>query len=70
MPDKTYVIAKPIEGISLNGYEYLLDSKDDVKVFNSYQDAHDFVSEAITDQEPDEFIRATDDCPDLNYIIS
>ncbi len=63
--EETYVIAQPIEGISLNGYEYLLDDQEEIMVFNSYDNAHYFVTECITDENQEDFIRATVDCLDL-----
>lgn len=66
----SFVIAQPIEGISLNGLEYLLDDNENVKIFKSYDEAHDFVSTHIDEVTPEEFILATAECPDLNSIVS
>jgi hypothetical protein len=40
-------IGRAIEGISLNGYEWLLESEDgDIKWFNSLDEAEDFLLQA------------------------
>ena len=62
----SYVIAQPVEGISLNGLEYLLDDDNNVKIFKSYDLAHDFVVAHIDEVTPEEFILATAECPDLS----
>jgi hypothetical protein len=59
----SFVIAQPIEGISLNGLEYLLDENENVKVFKSYDEAHEFVSTHIDEVTPEEFILSTAECP-------
>lgn len=38
-----YYIGRPINGISLNGREYILDADDNVMKFKSKQDACDFL---------------------------
>ena len=55
----SFVIAQPVEGISLNGLEYLLDDDDNVKIFKSYDEAHDFVVTHIDEVTPEEFILST-----------
>lgn len=42
-----FVIRRPIEGISLNGFEYVLDGEDgDIKFFDSEEQARDFLINA------------------------
>ena len=49
------VIGRPIEGISLNGLEYLLDENGEYKMFDSKEDAKAFLNssfeEPLTDDE-------------------
>ena len=49
------VIGRPINGISLNGLEYLLDENGDYKLFNSKEEAKAFLNssfeEPLTDDE-------------------
>lgn len=55
----SFVIAQPVEGIYLNGLEYLLDDDNNVKIFKSYDEAHDFVVTHIDEVTPEEFILST-----------
>ena len=49
------VIGRPINGISLNGLEYMLDEKGDYKLFNTKEEAKEFLNsnfeEPLTDDE-------------------
>lgn len=49
------VIGRPINGISLNGLEYMLDENGDYKLFNSKEEAKEFLNsnfeEPLTDDE-------------------
>ena len=49
------VIGRPIEGISLNGLEYLMDENGDYKLFNTKEEAKEFLNsnfeEPLTDDE-------------------
>lgn len=40
------IIGRPINGISLNGNEYILDENEEVKVFDSQEDAKEFLIKA------------------------
>lgn len=62
----SFVIAQPVEGISLNGLEYLLDENDNVKKFDTYDLAHDFVVAHIDEVTPAEFILSTAELPHLS----
>tara|TARA_R100001244_G_scaffold104496_3_gene77520 strand:- start:485 stop:688 length:204 start_codon:yes stop_codon:yes gene_type:complete len=51
-----YCIGRPIEGISLNGNEYLLDGKGNVMTFEDYNACIAYVSENITDVNPEDYV--------------
>jgi hypothetical protein len=59
MTTKNYVIARPIENVSLNGYEYLLDDNNEVIVFATYQEAYDYIAPHVPDEEPNDYIHET-----------
>jgi hypothetical protein len=42
-----FVIGRPIEGVYLNGIEFLMEDNNDVKVFDDILDAKNFVVENI-----------------------
>lgn len=42
---KKFAISRPIEGISLNGDEYLLDENDDIMTFETEKEAIDFLKD-------------------------
>ena len=52
----SYVIGRPIEGISLNGNEYLLDDKGEIKIFEEREDCLNFIKTHVTDENPEDFI--------------
>ena len=49
------VIGRPINGISINGLEYMLDENGDYKLFNTKEEAKEFLNsnfeEPLTDDE-------------------
>jgi len=51
-----YLIARPINGISINGNEYLLDNNNKPMEFSNYDECLDFIKENITDENPEDFI--------------
>ena len=51
-----YVIARPIEGISLNGNEYLLNDDDSVMEFEEKENCLEFIKAMITDVDPEDYI--------------
>ena len=50
-----YVIGRPINGISLNGLEYLLDD-DKVIEFNDYDKCLTYIKENVTDVDPEDYL--------------
>lgn len=61
-----FVIRRSIGGISLNGYEYVLDGKDgDIKFFDSEEQARNFLINA--GYSPEELQEDLDNCTiDIN----
>jgi len=53
---KEYCIGRPIEGVSLNGNEYLLDDDGEVLRFESTDACLDFIKKNITENEPEDFM--------------
>lgn len=51
-----YVIGRPIGGIALNGNEYLLDDNGDVLEFDSEEDCLSYITEHITDENPEDYL--------------
>ncbi len=51
-----YVIGKPINGISINGLEYLLDENDKIIKFNDRDDCLKYITEKVTDSDPEDFL--------------
>ena len=51
-----YVIARPIEGISLNGNEYLLNDDGSVMEFKDKENCLEFIKTMITDVDPEDYI--------------
>lgn len=50
-----YVIGRPIEGITLNGNEYVLDDDGELMTFDSEEDALDFLKACgLTDDDIEE----------------
>ena len=49
MAEIHYKIARPINGISINGNEYLLNSKDQVMTFETREECIKYVTKHITD---------------------
>ena len=47
-------ISRPIEGVSVNGNEYLLDKNNEVMQFADIQVAKDFLRSDLTDEEMDD----------------
>lgn len=59
---KKIVVSRAINGISLNGSEYLLDENDDVMKFDDVESAKNFLkNHGITDFEEVEFETIGDD---------
>lgn len=60
------IIGRPINGISINGLEYLLDCEDEVMIFDSEEDAKKYLSDqtGYTDEDFDdlEFIHSIGIC--------
>ena len=55
-----YIIAKPINGISLNGDEYLLDKNNKIREFADRNKCLDFIKENITKDDPEDYLREKD----------
>ena len=55
MADKKIAIGRAINGISINGLEYLLDGDDNLMLFNSVEDAKLFLTEHGVDAECESF---------------
>jgi hypothetical protein len=51
-----YVIGKPINGISINGLEYLLDENDKIIKFNDSPFSIKYITEKVTDSDPEDFL--------------
>tara|TARA_R100001082_G_scaffold7750_1_gene4657 strand:- start:3896 stop:4084 length:189 start_codon:yes stop_codon:yes gene_type:complete len=51
-----YVIGRPINGISINGLEYLLDEKNKIIKFNNRDDCLKYIAKNITDSDPEDFL--------------
>ena len=51
-----YKIARPINGISINGNEYLLNSKDQIMIFETREECIKYVTENITDKDPENYV--------------
>ena len=51
-----YVIGRPINGISINGLEYLLDENDKIIKFNDRDDCLKYITEKVTDSDPEDFL--------------
>ena len=56
MAEIHYKIARPINGISINGNEYLLNSKDQVMIFETREECIKYVTENITDEDPENYV--------------
>ena len=52
----TYVIGRPINGISINGLEYLLDENGKIIKFNDRDDCIKYITEKVTDSNPEGFL--------------
>ena len=57
----TYVIARPIKGISLNGNEYLLNNDGSVMEFKEKNDCLEFIKTVITDTDPEDYLWEEED---------
>lgn len=55
-----YVIARPVNGISLNGDEYLLDKNNKIREFTDRDKCLDFIKENITKDDPEDYLREKD----------
>ena len=51
-----YVIGRPINGISINGLEYLLDENDKIIEFNDRDDCIKYITKNVTDSDPEDFL--------------
>ena len=56
MSEIHYKIARPINGISINGNEYLLNSKDQVMTFETREECIKYVTKHITDKNPEDYV--------------
>lgn len=55
MSDKKIAVGRAINGISINGLEYILDSDNEVMLFNSTEKAKEFLTEHGVDAEDESF---------------
>jgi len=51
-----YCIARPINGISINGNEYVLNENDDIMVFDSRKSCLKFIKENIDNDNPVDYL--------------
>jgi DNA-directed RNA polymerase subunit RPC12/RpoP len=51
MTEKGFIISRPSGETTLNGPEYLLDDKDEIRHFNTKQEVTDFLEEHGIDEE-------------------
>tara|TARA_R110000824_G_scaffold272742_3_gene461255 strand:+ start:606 stop:788 length:183 start_codon:yes stop_codon:yes gene_type:complete len=52
-----YCIARPINGISINGNEYVLNEKDgDVRVWDSRESCLEFIKENVNNDNPSDYL--------------
>ena len=56
MAEIHYKIARPINGISINGNEYLLNSKDQIMIFKTREECLEYVTKNITDKNPEDYV--------------
>ena len=56
MAEIPYKIASPINGISINGNEYLLNSKDQIMIFKTREECLEYVTKNITDKNPEDYV--------------
>ena len=56
-----YLIARPINGISINGNEYLLNDDDSVMEFEEKENCLEFIKAMITDVDPEDYIWEEED---------
>ena len=56
-----YLIARPINGISINGNEYLLNHDGSVMEFEEKENCLEFIKTMITDVDPEDYIREEED---------
>ena len=54
--ENKYCIGRPVDGISLNGNEYLLDHKGDIMEFEDRESCLAYIYEYITDMNPEEYV--------------
>tara|TARA_R100001082_G_scaffold44518_1_gene23704 strand:- start:6191 stop:6382 length:192 start_codon:yes stop_codon:yes gene_type:complete len=51
-----YFIARPINGISINGNEYLLDENNRRMRFKTREECLDFIKKNITEKSPEDYL--------------
>jgi hypothetical protein len=51
-----YAIGRPREGVTLNGNEWLLDDKDKLITFDTWDEAVVYVKEKITQNDPEDYV--------------
>lgn len=56
-----YCIARPINGISLNGLEYLLDDYGEPYEFETREECLKVIKACVTEEEPEEYIWEKED---------
>ena len=56
MAEIHYKIARPINVISINGNEYLLNSKDQIMIFKTREECLEYVTKNITDKNPEDYV--------------
>ena len=63
-----YEVGRPINGISLNGLEFLLESEGgNIKLFDTYEAAESFLRDAGFDDEDLDWIVIREHVPDIPY---
>jgi hypothetical protein len=51
-----YCIARPINGISINGNEYVLNNNNEVMVFDTKESCLGFIEEYVDNEDPNNYL--------------